>query len=101
MVTNQILIEHFSSGVINGDWVESTYYMHNICNNILPLSLGQYKVRRSLEVANSKKFICRCLKFKKIKLAYSSGLKLLCLNPFSLFDFKFLVQNCYYLICKK
>ncbi len=98
IVTNQILIEHFSLGNINSDWVKSTYNIHNLYKNILPLSLEHYKVSRTLEVTNSKKFILKCLKYNNIKLAFSGCIKLLWLNPLSLFNFKFQIKFFHYLL---
>lgn len=96
LVSNQILIEHFSLGILNGDWVESTYKMHKIYRYLLPMSLEKSRLR-SLEIKNAKYFIFVSLKFKKINIAFISLFKLLCLDPFSLFDFKFMVKGFYLL----
>lgn len=37
VVTNQVLIEHYSNGDINNSWYESTYKIHEMYKDILPL----------------------------------------------------------------
>lgn len=96
LVSNQILIEHFSLGVINIGWVESTYEMHKIYNHMLPLSLEKSKLKR-LEIQNSKFFILTSLKFKKINIAFLSLVKLLWLDPLSLFNIRFAAKGFYFL----
>lgn len=87
VVTNEILIEHFSTGTINEEWVDSTYKIHHLYKNILPL--GSFDNDKKNEIANAKKFINECLKYKKNKTACSIWKELFYLQPISFFHFKF------------
>lgn len=88
VVTNEILIEHFSTGTLNKEWVDSTYKIHTLYKNILPL--GSFDNNTKNEIANAKKFIIECLKHKKNKIAYSIWKELFYLQPITLFHLKFL-----------
>lgn len=87
VVTNDILIEHFSTGTLNEEWVDSTYKIHNLYKSILPL--GSFNKDKKNEIANAKKFINECLKHKKNKIAYSIWTELFYLQPITLFHLKF------------
>ena len=60
VVTNQLLLEHFSEGKVDASWVKSTLKIHNLYNDILPLnvvdnfSLFEYK---DIDFENVKKMI--------------------------------------------
>jgi hypothetical protein len=85
MVTNEILIEHFSLGTIKEEWVESSYQLYTLYKNSLPLNLENNNPNKKQEIANAIWFINECLKFKKYKIALTIWLKLFYLNPFLLF----------------
>lgn len=93
MVTNEILIEHFSLGTIKGEWVESAYQLYVLYKNILPLNLENKKQ----EISNGEWFINECLKFKKYKIALKVWVELFYLNPFLMFHIvfgkRFLIKN--------
>lgn len=88
-VTNKILIEHFSSGIINEEWVNSAYKIHALYKNNLPLKTIESSITKNIEVTNAKDFINECLKFKTYGIAYSVWWKLFCLYPYSKYHLKF------------
>lgn len=83
VVTNEILIEHFSSGTINKQWVESSYELYSLYKKFLPLSLDKSKTNKKQEIVNAKKYLNECLKFKKYKIAFIISKELLYINSFS------------------
>jgi hypothetical protein len=85
MVTNEILIEHFSLGTIKEEWVESAYQLYLLYKNILPLNFEKNKRNKKQEIFNGKWFINECLKFKKYKIALVIWVELFYLNPFLLY----------------
>lgn len=89
VVTNEILIEHFSTGTINEEWISSTYKIHNLYKNILPLNSNKKNIDKNIEISNAKKFIRECLKYKKNKIAFTIWKELFYLEPISFFHLKF------------
>nr|WP_314897216.1 glycosyltransferase [uncultured Flavobacterium sp.] len=89
MVTNEILIEHFSIGIINDAWVASTYKIHNFYKGILPLSIKKNKVNRNLEQTNAIRFIEECLKYKQDKKAITIWRALFLMHPISKYHYTF------------
>jgi len=89
VVTNQILVEHFSIGTINKDWVNSSFNFYEHYKNRLPLNIVSNLNLKKQEVLNAKKFINECLTHKEHKIALLIWLKLVMLNPISKFHFKF------------
>ena len=85
VVTNAILIEHFSLGTIKGEWLESSYEFYTLYKKGLPLYLENDKFNRKQETANAIWFINECLKFKKYNIALMVWRELFCLNPLLLF----------------
>lgn len=85
MVSNEILIEHFSLGTIEGVWVESSYQLYTLYKNSLPLNFEKNKINRKREIANAIWFITECLKFKKFTIALLVWWKLFYLQPFLFF----------------
>ena len=97
VVTTEILLEHFSTGSINESWVESTFIIHKAYQNILPLSIpSENNNNIYFEVANAKRFIKKCLKYKKNQMAFSIWKSFFLMRPLSKFHFTFwkkIVQN--------
>jgi hypothetical protein len=93
MVTNEILIEHFSLGNIKGEWVESSYQFYTLFKDSLPLNLENNRINKKQEIANAVSFINECLKFKKYKLSIFIWRKLFFLNPFLKFHLIYLKNN--------
>lgn len=92
IVTNEILIEHFSFGNIDKSWYESTFKIHKIYSENLPRIIGDYgklEEVKSVEIKNAKKFINQCLGFKQYKLAILVWLKLFRLAPFLKYHLRF------------
>lgn len=84
VVTNEILIEHFSNGNINKSWYGSTMKVHNIYNKSLPLISGDINKNdlKFLEIKNGFNFLKYCLSF-----GFQSGLIKLWLILFQLKPF--------------
>jgi glycosyltransferase involved in cell wall biosynthesis len=82
IVTNEVLIEHFSLGTIKDEWVESSYQLYNFYKNSLPLNFESNRINKSQEISNAVWFINECLTFKKYKIAFAIWKRLFHLNPF-------------------
>jgi glycosyltransferase involved in cell wall biosynthesis len=93
VVTNEILIEHFSTGTLNEEWVESAYQFYRLYKNRLPLSLEKNKTDKKQEISNALWFITECLKIKKYTIALSIWKELFYLNPFLLFHIIYWKNN--------
>ena len=93
IVSNEILIEHFSLGKINEEWIESSYQLFSHYKNNLPLNFEKNKTNKKQEIANGLWFINECLKFKKYKIALSVWGALFYLNPFLLFHIVYWKNN--------
>ena len=93
VVTNEILIEHFSSGSVNGDWIESAYEIHKLYKNKLPLFIDDEKNDNKQEIANAIWFIKESLKFKKYHIALMVWGELFFLNPLLLFHIIYWKNN--------
>lgn len=84
VVTNQILLEHFSEGQVDGNWVKSTLKIHNHYNKILPLivnnnlSIDQLE---SIDFENLKKMIYLAFTYKKTYLAFRIWFKFFLKHP--------------------
>ncbi len=89
MVTNEILIEHFSLGTIKEEWGESSYQLYTLYKNSLPLNLENNKPNKKQEIANAIWFINECLRLKKYKIALKVWVELFYLNSFLLFHIVF------------
>lgn len=91
LVTNQVLIEHFSVGKLDELWLKSTFKSHSHYKNSLPLKVGNEDVNlKSIEVANGYAF---CLKLieKNLKiLALRLWFRLIWLKPISKFHIQIL-----------
>lgn len=66
IVTNKILIEHFSLGNVNENWMFSTLKAHKIYSIYLPISIPDiqnHETIKLLEIKNAKRFIKQILSF--------------------------------------
>jgi len=79
IVTNKILIEHFSLGIINADWVKSAYEIHKLYKDKLPIFLDENDDK---EVQNTVWFIKESIKLREIKIAFTTWLNLFFTIPF-------------------
>ena len=89
VVTNQILIEHFSIGIINKEWIQSTSKIHNLYKNILPLNTKESIKSGKLEISNAKKFANKCVDYHQYKLIFLLCFQLFLFAPFSKFHLRF------------
>ncbi|TDE28052.1 hypothetical protein E0I61_13205 [Flavobacterium ranwuense] len=89
IVTNEILLEHFSLGTVNEAWVRSTYEIHKIYRKLLPLGKREKPISKKVEVANAKRFIEESLKYSLNKIAISVWMQLFYLNPISKYHYRF------------
>jgi glycosyltransferase involved in cell wall biosynthesis len=97
IVTSAILIEHFSTGTLNEEWVDSTYKIYNLYRGILPLSIQKSKMNKDHEVANAIRFCNKCLEYNRNKMAITIWGKLFWMHPISKYHYPFLkrlVKNC-------
>ncbi|UZH55640.1 hypothetical protein JRG66_01730 [Salinimicrobium tongyeongense] len=91
-ITDSILIEHFSNGQQNREWLEAMVKIHRSYRKLLPLYLGEVPMEKQEEV-NCRRFLEKCLEQRKKKWFYYYWLKLVFLNPVSKFHFKLAKQQ--------
>lgn len=89
VVTNEVLIEHFSLGTLNEAWVRSTHKIHDIYIKLLPLGSREKLLSKNIEVANAKRFIDESLKYSLNTIAISVWMQLFRLNPISKYHYRF------------
>jgi hypothetical protein len=89
IVTDKILLEHFSSGVINETWIEASYKIHYLYRKELPLFVAGNIVSNAHEIINAQRFINKCLNLGFIKIAIYVWFKLFLLQPISKYNFRF------------
>lgn len=89
IVTNKILLEHFSSGVINENWIHASYKIHNLYRKQLPLFVLGNIVTENHEIINAQRFINKSLNFGFKKIAISVWFELFLLNPISKYNYRF------------
>jgi glycosyltransferase involved in cell wall biosynthesis len=93
IVTNEILIEHFSIGTINDSWYESAYKLYKLYSIKLPRSVNgitDSKLLDELEFKNGMHFINKMVILGKNKKALKIWFKLFLLKPMSKFHFGFI-----------
>lgn len=90
--TNEIIVEHFSVGNLNRDWVKSTYQIHKLYNKFLPLSLDSNKENKLHEIKNAERFIEKSLSLGIKSEAFRVWCRLFLLNPLSKYHFSFLLN---------
>lgn len=91
VVSNEILIEHFSIGTINTSWYQSALKVHNMYLDILPIQLNKplnvnYK---KLEFDNGVKFLFESFNYIKKTDSIKIWFRLVLLKPKSKFHLKF------------
>lgn len=82
LVTDQILLEHFSNGRIDSGWVNSTYKFHKLYKKHLPKSIGNIAIGDYEKLRQFSQFIFHCKNTGNAKLAFRFWLKLLKNEPF-------------------
>ena len=88
IASNEILLEHFSPGAIDKQWVISTDKIHRKYTRLLPLSCNGVLISRRREVSNIIDYIMAALRFKLKTIAFSNWVRFMVLKPFSRFHFK-------------
>ena len=89
VVTNEILLEHFSIGKLNKSWYKSTYKLHRLYSNILPINKTNFpQENSSLELKNGVDFIYNAIQLKEFKVACKSWMRFFFTYPFSKHHFK-------------
>ena len=86
VVTNKILLEHFSAGVIDENWIQATYKIHGLYQKELPLFVSGNTVTKKHEIMNAQRFITICLDFGFKKMAVLVWFRLFLLEPNSKFN---------------
>lgn len=99
IVSNEILLEHFSLGSLNEDWLNSNYQVHDLYEEILPLKCKGSDLIRKTEINNAKKFIEESLMYRKIDVAIRVWMKLFYLEPISLYHIRFWKRSLKKLLC--
>jgi hypothetical protein len=93
VVTNQILINHFSTGNINLSWYDSAFRIHEKYAQMLPLSTHDIfidkKNAKQIEFESGTVIAYNLLLLKQYYRAFSIWIILIKLNFFSRFHFKF------------
>lgn len=90
VVTNKILIEHFSLGKLDKSWIISALKIHEIYSDFLPLtSLDVYEIKNQ-EFKNGSKFVNELLYYKMFREAIFLWSKLVRLKPKSKFHLEFI-----------
>lgn len=93
LVTNKILIEHFSIGTISKSWYKSTSQLHKIYAGFLPLKMDSTTLEGSIskqEFENGVNFINGLLKYDLRKQAFYYWLRLIILKPYAKFHWNYL-----------
>lgn len=82
LVTNRILIEHFSTGKINDAWVRSTLQFQELYKDMLPQRING-EVTRDHEAKSCLSFIYNCRYTGHKRTSFKFWLKYFTLKPFS------------------
>lgn len=90
MVSNLILVEHFSLGKLDKNWYFSTLQMHKLYSNLLPLKAKEGIAPNDFEFRNGTNFIKGLLFHRFKKQAFLLWLQLIVVKPISRFHFNFL-----------
>ena len=86
VVTNEILIEHYSNGTIDKTWCASTIIIHKMYEYFLPLKIENIvKNEKKIEFNNGINFINQLLILGYYKNLIRIWLRLFKINPFSKF----------------
>ncbi len=91
MVTNQVLIEHFSVGKLDESWLKSVFKFHSHYNNCLPLKVDNENLNlKAIEVANANMFCNKLIENNFKILALRLWFRLIWLKPISKFHMQIL-----------
>tara|TARA_R110001583_G_scaffold41572_2_gene132140 strand:+ start:1653 stop:2507 length:855 start_codon:yes stop_codon:yes gene_type:complete len=90
IVTNEILIEHFSLGTIDKSWYESALKLDELYKKHLPLSTDEFVSKKNInnrELINGAAFVSQLFKYGYIKQAFKYWIKLVLIKPYSKYHF--------------
>lgn len=91
MVTNQVLIEHFSEGNLDESWLKLVFKFHKHYKNSLPLKVDNEDVNlKAIEVTNGNMFCNKLIENNFKILALRLWFHLLWLKPISKFHMQIL-----------
>jgi glycosyltransferase involved in cell wall biosynthesis len=91
-VTNQILMEHFSIGNLNQEWIKSTIKAHEFYKEYLPLSIRHFNDEEN-EIFGCKRFVSHCLNSSEKYLALKYSLNLFLSIPISKANFIYFIKT--------
>ncbi|MEZ7503852.1 glycosyltransferase [Flavobacterium sp. Arc2] len=91
-ITNKVLIEHFSVGNLNDQWINSTIQIHRLYQAELPLSLS---IDRQIdnEIFACKRFLSYCIKASNKQQALRFSVKWYLYCPLSKHNFVFFFKT--------
>ncbi|MGM1056436.1 MAG: glycosyltransferase [Bacteroidota bacterium] len=94
LVTDKILIEHFSHGNLNRAWYESTSFFHKLYKKNLPVVRGNFSksTLKKKEITVGFRFINGLVQNKLYKDAFYWWYQIFKLAPFSRYHLKFLIK---------
>ena len=92
MVSNLILVEHFSLGKLDKNWYYPTLQMHKLYSNLLPLKVEKEIIEKEIEFANGSNFIRGLILLRFKKRAIDLWLQLIMIKPISRFHFHFIKE---------
>ncbi|MEN2400342.1 glycosyltransferase [Flavobacterium sp. MC2016-06] len=90
VVTKDILLEHFSIGVLNKSWYESTLELHKVYKNLLPLNFSNNLTLKDQEFKNGEKFLINAFKHNIKRPLFMIWFKLILIKPLTKFHLRFL-----------
>ncbi|WP_394775087.1 glycosyltransferase [Flavobacterium sp.] len=90
VVTKEVLLEHYSRGIINKDWCKSAIEFYKLYKDFLPLSVSETNNIKSQEFKNGNYFVSQLIGFNLIKESFRFWLDLIWMKPKSKSHFQLL-----------
>jgi|LSQX01.2.fsa_nt_gb hypothetical protein len=84
LATNKILIEHFSTGVLDKSWIRAMFVISRLYKDQLPLALEKVSSLKNLELEKLKWFVNRALDLNEKGIAFNCFIRLFFKQTFSL-----------------
>lgn len=81
MVVRKILIEHFSNGKLDAQWVKSSDQLHDLYNKDLPQAISKSKLRNVSLKDKIKRYMNLCKMVGNKAIAFKYWLKYIKINP--------------------
>jgi hypothetical protein len=94
IVTNQILVEHFSIGNQNECWYANSYIFHKKYSRYLPIKIGSFKYYNldGIENINIEKVLNNMIRYNMVYKTFVVWFIYLLQNPFNLFHLKYFLK---------